>query len=287
MQPLASSDVEMALETLRKQFPDLEIRTLALTPQGMDNLTVAVNDELIFRLPHPGAASHAKELWALRELRGRTNLPIPNPERVGGQGVCTGYRMLHGERVEPHLESATADEKAGWVAQLADLMAEIHTTLTVGEARRHGVEEDRPAFSAIHEGHPVQAEYLKMAERMLKRHQAFEAPMRVIHNDMHAQNVLFDPTTRQLTGVIDFGDVSIAEPAIDLAYLLEIDITASAAIAALYEQSTGLTVDPERILDIYFLSNLNGLAEDEIPEPWFVNNTRRAYDYLRARSNGS
>ena len=37
----------------------------------------------------------------------------------------------------------------------------------------------------------------------------------LVHNDIDERNVLADPATGELTGVIDFGDVVIGDPAID------------------------------------------------------------------------
>jgi aminoglycoside phosphotransferase (APT) family kinase protein len=43
--------------------------------------------------------------------------------------------------------------------------------------------------------------------------------MAFCHNDLGIEHILVDPPTRQITGVIDWADAAIADPAIDLARL--------------------------------------------------------------------
>jgi aminoglycoside phosphotransferase (APT) family kinase protein len=48
-----------------------------------------------------------------------------------------------------------------------------------------------------------------------------EAPGELVfcHNDLGIEHILVDPQTREITGVIDWADAAIADPAIDFARL--------------------------------------------------------------------
>ena len=39
----------------------------------------------------------------------------------------------------------------------------------------------------------------------------------LVHNDVSAEHILLDEAARAITGVIDWGDVAIGDPAVDLA----------------------------------------------------------------------
>ena len=49
---------------------------------------------------------------------------------------------------------------------------------------------------------------------------AFEGPLRVIHQDLSPEHVLADPATGALTGIIDWTDVMLGDPARDFVFLV-------------------------------------------------------------------
>lgn len=281
MEFLSSAEPEAAAALLHQEFPELRIHRIEATPQGMDNYSFVVNGDWIFRFPRAEEFRMRQELWALRGLRGKTTLPIPDPAWVGSGCACLGYRLLPGERLQPHLTTLNGDEKTRLVAELVELMAEIHVGLDVAGGLEHGLTIERPGFDALNGDRPIPADWRCLAEPMLARVRAIVPEETVIHNDLHCENVLFDPSSRTITGVIDFGDISVGDPAADLGYLLEIDIGASEAIARRYRAVSGRAVDPERILDLYFLLSLDGWARDDVPDPWYVADLERTCAYLR------
>ena len=98
--------------------------------------------------------------------------------------------------------------------------------------------------------------------RVLDQHDARVAPRlpdlrrQVIHADLNPANVLADPQSHQLTGIIDFGDLVhtalINDLAIALAYpLLETDSAEPAAIMTrAYHQALGLTPLEQELLPL-------------------------------------
>jgi aminoglycoside phosphotransferase (APT) family kinase protein len=50
---------------------------------------------------------------------------------------------------------------------------------------------------------------------------AYGGPLRATHNDLHAEHLLLDPETLRPTGLIDWSDVKLGDPAVDFAGLWE------------------------------------------------------------------
>jgi aminoglycoside 2''-phosphotransferase len=53
--------------------------------------------------------------------------------------------------------------------------------------------------------------------RYERSHQPNTAPCALLHSDLKPDHVLHDPASGQLTGVLDWGDVSLGDPDFDLA----------------------------------------------------------------------
>jgi aminoglycoside 2''-phosphotransferase len=66
----------------------------------------------------------------------------------------------------------------------------------------------------------------------------------LVHNDIDERNVLADPSTGELTGVIDWGDVVIGDPAVDFSGPLVGDLAKGGLDAAALERGYGLPLEP-------------------------------------------
>jgi aminoglycoside phosphotransferase (APT) family kinase protein len=48
---------------------------------------------------------------------------------------------------------------------------------------------------------------------------SFEGALRLVHNDLWAEHILVDPRSGSVSGIIDWGDAAISDPAVDFAGL--------------------------------------------------------------------
>ena len=95
----------------------------------------------------------------------------------------------------------------------------------------------------------------------------------VIHDDLHAHNMLFDTAYIQ-TGVLDFGDVNLGNPEQDLRYTYWMgDSVMNAAISA-YEALSGRSLNRELIKLCAVSQELSGLCDP-----------KRSYMHARAQLN--
>lgn len=231
-------DEELARAVVAQQFPELAGLPVRVFDAGWDNLVVAVGDAWLFRFVHrevalPGARH---ELAALRHLADRFTVPIPHPRWLGAPTAAVPWPFW-GARALPGVElgrAGLADDARGTVAQalgsfLRALHAPVLATGTTQALARDGltlrtdpnrradpatvVARARAALADL--GEP---EVAARAEAVLGEVERLAPPDPVdsvlVHGDLHVRHLLVDEG--RLSGVIDWGDVALADPCVDL-----------------------------------------------------------------------
>lgn len=224
--PAAEVNIDEALirALLQEQHPDLAHLPLVPVDAGWDNVMVRLGDSLCLRLPRRtvGASLIENEQTWLPGLSMALPLPIPVPLRVGLPGCGFPWRWS----IVPWLAGHAADlapPAANEATRLGEFLKALHTPAP------------RTAPSNPVRGVPLQQRAAKIEERMRRLaamaepvvgadtyrvwEAALAAPIDVnrtwLHGDLHARNVLVDEG--QLTGVIDWGDITAGDRATDLA----------------------------------------------------------------------
>lgn len=203
---------------------------------GLDHDTYEADGGLVVRVPrNPGRATDLdREARFLRTLATVAPLPTPAPLAAGdcliypklpgvpllGAGIDADpaavgatlgrlLAVLHGQLREPWADLVDEDATvpATWLEEAAETYADVAPQ--VPPAHRPGVE----AFLASPPPAP--------ATRLV-----------LCHNDLGAEHVLVDPATGAVTGVIDWSDAAIADPARDLG-LIHRDLGPAGVRAAL------------------------------------------------------
>jgi aminoglycoside 2''-phosphotransferase len=232
-------NVEGALRAITAACPDLAV--FSAKPGGGQNSDVLLlnGGSFVFRFPRYEhlLARMRLEAAILSALHGRLPLPVPRPRFVHLEApvgeAFLGYRCLPGEPLERAVLRAAAGR--GMVERLARQLGGFLQAL-------HSV----PYWEAI--GAPLPGEetragtadfYARLREKVWPlmepgaRNRAaahFEsylgqpanfafAPV-LRHGDFGASNILFDPGTGQVSGIIDFTGAAAGDPAYDVAGLL-------------------------------------------------------------------
>ena len=224
----------LAEEIVEAQFPQLAPVRAACLGEGGDSTAFDVNDVWVFRFPKHGDAERQLlvERQILPSLSESSPLPIPVFTFHGDPSPAfprhfAGYRKLAGV---PGSELDPARVPFPVLAPaIGRFLSWLHA-FPVGDAARRGVVRE-PVDSLIEE---IRAQTL--ADFDLLNTVAPEAPLEVwrtyitgamttarppapllVHNDVSAEHILLDEAARTITGVIDWGDVAIGDPAVDLA----------------------------------------------------------------------
>lgn len=198
-----------------------------------------VNDSHVFRFAKHASATAAmqRESCLLPLLQPFITVAIPNiqvagVQRVSGQGMM-GYRFLSGETLEAELlESLPADIQAVLIAQMVAFAHHLHAIpLTQIDGCNLPLLEPLPHLTTlITRGRRAVAPLLKEGvweyyEQLLKFYSRDPTlhtyQPALLHGDLSPNHFLADTERGRLTGVIDFGDACIGDPAWDLRYICE------------------------------------------------------------------
>jgi aminoglycoside phosphotransferase (APT) family kinase protein len=231
-----SADVTVDEPLVRRliagQFPEVELATLRPFAEGWDNAVWLVDERWAFRFPRrriaiPGVE---RELAVLPALAPRLPVGIPAPVFAGRPAL--GYPWpFFGAELLPGVEAGDAalDDEArvrlapalgGFLRVLHD--AEVDDALPIDPNRRSDtpyrvkMTVDRIAEleqEGVWHAPPTVAELFAQAEALPATTDAV-----LCHGDLHFRHLLVD-SSGTLTGVIDWGDLCRADPAIDLSLL--------------------------------------------------------------------
>ena len=226
--PSAEWDIDEVLvrALLVDQFPELADRSLTLLANGWDNVMYRLGDDLTVRLPRRELAVPLidNEQRCLRLLAPRLPIPVPVP-------------LFHGM---PTDRFAMPWSICPWFPGV--LAADVSFADPVVEARRLGAflvalhvpaPDDAPSNEWRGQDAKVLAprvaanleivdlDGLPTAELLAERFaemadvEAHAGPPLWLHGDLHGANMLVDDGA--ISAVIDFGDVTSGDPAVDLA----------------------------------------------------------------------
>jgi aminoglycoside phosphotransferase (APT) family kinase protein len=232
----AETDIspEEAAGLIQRQFPALAPVQVEPLGVGLDNVAFRVNGRLVFRFPrHEFAASLIeREIRVLPLLAPRLPLSIPAPAFVGTPDAgypypFAGYPLLPGTTA---CQLAWSDEERERnAAPLGEFLSALHGIPVDDETRAWGpsgttsrtnLEKHAPvlkgwlrAIALPVAGMDVDA-LLALVDRLAATPLRAEPPCWV-HGDLYACHLIVD-TAHRLCGVIDWGDVAVGDPALDL-----------------------------------------------------------------------
>lgn len=224
----------MALQLVQEQFPALAPKSIRLLGAGWDNTAFIINEELIFRFPRREIALPLLEAeWCmLPRLHPHLPLPIPIPRWKGTPSATfpwpfIGYRMLPG--FTACYANLLEDERALLAEPLGQFLSVLHATphSEISKCPIPGDNQSRidgTLLTSKIEKSIAELSLLGLLENerqltsVLQSSQHFRAPIStsIVHGDFYVRHLLVDEN-HHLIGVIDWGDIHLGDPAIDLA----------------------------------------------------------------------
>lgn len=233
-------------EIVRAALPDKQVTSVVELGEGLDHSAYEVDGELIVRFKKPsGDASPAalvtREARLLAAVAGISRIPVPEPLFVVEEEGCLAYRKLPGRPLIDVPERWRSARAASVARTLGELLAALHA------ARVELVDvEDVPLGEWLREA--AESYRSIAAEVPANRRGAVDAFLRspppdgrwtpvFSHNDLGIEHVLVDAPSGRVTGVIDWSDAAIVDPAYDFG-LLHRDLGPVALEAALRSYRT-------------------------------------------------
>ncbi|WP_149258902.1 phosphotransferase [Actinomadura sp. K4S16] len=213
-------------------MPGYRVDSVVLLGEGEDNVAFQVNDELIVRFgkesdPAERAGRVRDEGRLLAAVADVSPLPVPKPTFTVAEQGCLAYfklpglplidadprqRALHIDLIAAELGGFLGALHAVPVGQMVDLVDTDDEPMTVW------LEETAQIYATIIETvppvhRPVVESFLGTSPPDGPRELVFS------HNDLGIEHVLVDPDEWVVTGVIDWSDAAITDPARDFGLL--------------------------------------------------------------------
>jgi aminoglycoside 2''-phosphotransferase len=230
-------DNDLYLNLIQRNFPHIAIQTVRPITRGWDSFVLDINDALIFRFPLRDDVIPyiEKEMRLLPQLEQALSVPVPHFTYIG-QGdehypyTFVGYPRIGGLALED--ERITREQLATLAPALATFLNELHSfpleqaSQLVGEgAEGHTPQQWRERYQERYEDIQKRVFPLLDADLRANSAQHWEAFLRdeslftfrpaLIHCDLNCEHIFCDPQRGVLTGVIDWGDATIGDPALD------------------------------------------------------------------------
>jgi len=255
---MGSSWGSIVRSVLGRNLPGVPVESVFVLGTGRENIAYEVNGSLVVRFStEPDAARRAELVVAegrlLSLVAGVAPVPVPEPRFVDPEAGCLAYDKLPGvpllgvppDAAAPHVESIAAT--------LGDLLGALHR-VPLDRAAMLVEPDELPLGAWLREAaayHAAHAEQVPEAHRAAV-HRFLDTPPPAAgyepvfsHNDLGTEHVLVDESTWRITGVIDWTDAAIVDPAFDFGKLLR-DLGPTALITALRHYGGG---DPAGIAE--------------------------------------
>ena len=228
-------DESLVRTLLTEQFPEFDASSARLLGEGWDNAVWAVEEAWAFRFPRRAIAIPGveREIAVLPGLAPLLPVPIPEPRRVGVPSDTfpwpfVGTPLLPGrEPADAGLLDRERDELASGLARFLRTLHSRETLDAVDPTRALPVDFNRRADATVRVARAQEnLAYLRDAsiwtppatmEGILssaERLPPSRAELVLTHGDLHQRHVLV--SEGRLSAVIDFGDLCLADPCIDL-----------------------------------------------------------------------
>jgi aminoglycoside 2''-phosphotransferase len=205
--------------------------TIRVHNEGWDNLVYIANNEVVFRIPRNELSRRQLqvELHFLPQIAEVSPLAVPEYQYFSKQtGLYAGYDLLPGEQFTAQMfETCSSDEKRHIAKQIGAFLSALHS-FPLHEKDLQAVpvqKQSRQSWldlwaEVYHKAADIlQSQHREKIERMfsyiLDEMDFDMLPKTLIHGDFSSDHLLFNETSKQLSGVIDFGDLMIGDPAYD------------------------------------------------------------------------
>ncbi len=226
-------DRHLARRLIESQFPRFAGASIEPLGEGWDSTVWLVDGSWSFRFPRrqvvvPGLE---REVAVLPLLAPLLPAPIPVPELIGrpAEGYpfpFAGARFLPGG--EPFQTRPGDDQRIALAAPIAGFLRALHSIDPAGHPETAGLPVDANRRTDM----PYRVEFTRRRFEEMRQLKMWEVPPavremvesalelpppgppRVVHGDLHLRHVLIDGG--RLSGVIDWIDVGLANPAVDL-----------------------------------------------------------------------
>ncbi|MFX1378628.1 MAG: phosphotransferase family protein [Promethearchaeota archaeon] len=244
-----AADISKAevVESLYGFFPDIRESDIRFFYHGTYNV-YEVKHHYIFRIPDKtfrnikGIRLIQNELKMLYHIQKYVSVPIPEPIYISLDSDCPlmGYEKIEGIPLSRCFCKASQNEKLRTAREIGEFLSDLHSDDLYQSALRNQIVDDIfscEKYKAEWENYferaknkifrllnPNQKNWIKnLFNTFLNKEANFDFRYSIIHGDFDITNILVDPHTFKITGIVDFEESRIYDPAYDFLFYDEGD----------------------------------------------------------------
>ncbi len=267
--------IDARLELFKKQFPKEKI-TSVQERRGDDHSVVEINHTWMCKsaLREQDIPALEKEVQLLTMLENKITTQVPVP--VHYEHNFFVYKKIMGSPLIAYTYYRMGKKQQAKLAfQVAEFLLELHAALSAEQiASLQLAQSDWPwSVEKLQEYRHYMddnQDVVEIFDKVMKVHaeemQASFVPT-LIHNDMDLKNIIIDPLTGVLRGIIDFADMAYDDPALDLRMRSSNPLPFSTAVAMVYSLLTKKEQRLEKLHSYYFATEfsryLDALAQGD------------------------
>ncbi|SFS50480.1 phosphotransferase family protein [Marininema halotolerans] len=223
---------------IMQKIPDLKIREWKMVESGWDNLIIVINHEWIVRFPRTkriqkNLLSEKQLLDQIKKPLQKRSIEVPSYQLIYDASdhfpTCCYYPLIQGSPLHPDLYKnilTTSSNRKQIARTLGDFLAVIHS---FNNQNLQGFSLEKPHTKAYWQAHwreiqtkiyPLlpygeQQKVTHLFKNFLVNWDIDALPAVLIHGDLSYHHILFSKEKQKITGIIDFGDSQIGDPAYD------------------------------------------------------------------------
>lgn len=228
---IKKSDVLRAL----KKFNTL-IEDIKYVGKGRYSKVFLLNEDMVFKFPTNKEACEviSKEIKVLNFIDGKISINIPRVQYHHKYGKCPFICMsrINGISLNKRIfNKLNIEHQQKIIKELASFFSQMHK-LKIDENAEKILE--KIDFETATKNFFLKQYRLKISKHLTKEQNIFieesfnnylgdkknfEYEPVIVHGDLHLENMFFNQETNEISGIIDFGDVNIADNVYDFRYL--------------------------------------------------------------------
>ncbi|MFW9866495.1 MAG: phosphotransferase family protein [Candidatus Thorarchaeota archaeon] len=242
-----SQDISLArvIDSLDLFFPDITQNQIEFIYHGTYNV-FEVKNKYIFRFPDrlfrnpKGFELIKNEVKMVNFIREKVSVIIPEPIYISSElnNPFMGYKKINGISLSKCFNEISNNSKFRIAETLGNFLSQLHSRDLVQQAINNKIIDiDFNSDKYRQDWQTYYKEICKFSFQLLNYNQKkwvqdlfmeflgdnknFDFTPTIVHGDFDTSNVLVDPTTFEVTGIIDFEESRIYDPAADFIFFRE------------------------------------------------------------------
>jgi aminoglycoside 2''-phosphotransferase len=223
------------VDIINRDFPAFGISSIRKIGEGDNSKAFLVNEDYIFRFAKRKEVKQQirREILVLPKIKPALNLQIPDFEFISPETNYVGYKKIKGEILTSTIfQSLKKNEQIFLQKTIANFLFQMHSfpleelqdceleTMNLHE-EYSGVFEDAKQLIFPNISKNKREVITRLFTGYLGNENNFNYAPTLVHNDFSKDHILFDTANKQITGIIDFGDIATGDPDYDFMYLFD------------------------------------------------------------------